>query len=179
MIPMPESGRRPVLPCNLSVTQDPEWVADCGWPAWRGRRGRRLGTHTGDSSGFGLLEALVAVAILGVAAAILIAASRTSVAGQQRSRVYGDAATAVKEALEGLQLLSLDSLSRLADAALPHSQGAKVEVRATARGVRPADVADFAALDTSSLRHVTLTAVFPGQTGAPVRKTFSTIVYRP
>ncbi len=129
--------------------------------------------------GLTLLEVLIAVVIISIAAVILMAASKTSVAGQLRSKVYGDAATATKEALEEIQSLPLDSLSRLSSTPISHTQGPTVSVVATARGVVPGDVANFAALDTSSLRYVTLATRFPGKTGSPVTRTFTTIVFKP
>lgn len=139
-----------------------------------GRGGRACGER-----GLTLLEVLIAVVIISIAAVILMAASRTSVAGQLRSKVYGDAATATKEALEEIQSLPMDSLSRLSGTPMAHTQGPTVSVSATARGVLPADVANFGALDTSSLRYVTLATRFPGKTGAPVTRTFTTIVFKP
>ena len=139
-----------------------------------GRVGRACGER-----GLTLLEVLIAVVIISIAAVILMAASRTSVAGQLRSKVYGDAATATKEALEEIQSLPMDSLSRLSATPMAHTQGPTVSVSATTRGVRPADVANFAALDTSSLRYVTLATRFPGKTGVPVTRTFTTIVFKP
>lgn len=138
--------------------------------------GNLKGTSRG---GFTLIEVVVAVAVLALAAAIMMSVSRTSVAGQLRSRIYGDAAVATKEALEEIQLLPLDEVTRLSGTAMPHSQGPEVTVRATARGIRPGDVSDISALDTSSLRHLTLATSFPGQSGDPVERTFTTIVFRP
>lgn len=129
--------------------------------------------------GLTLVEVVVAVVIIGIAAVIMLAASRTSVAGQLRSKVYGDAAVATKEALEEIQLMTMDAVSGLRATPMPHSQGPTVTVRATARGVRPTDVTDFSALDTSSLRHLTLATSFPGQAGDPVERTFTTIVFKP
>jgi prepilin-type N-terminal cleavage/methylation domain-containing protein len=130
-------------------------------------------------SGLTLLEVLIAVVILGIASVILMAASRGTVAGQLRSKVYGDVAVATKEALEEIQLLTMDEVTKLSATSMPHSQGPSVTVRATARSVKPTDVTDFAALDTSSLRHLTLAASFPGHAGDPVERTFTTIVFKP
>lgn len=133
----------------------------------------------GGQGGLSLIEVLIAITILAVSGTLLLMASRTSVTGQQRAKVYGEAATAAKEVLEGVQLLGLDSVSRLQDTPMEHSQGGTVEVRATARGVQPSDIANFAGLDTSTLRHLTLRTRFPGESGALVTKVFTTIVFKP
>lgn len=143
-----------------------------------------MGTMKGNMKdtmqrGLTLIEVLVAVVIIGIAAVIMVAASRGTIAGQLRSKVYGDVAVATKEALEEIQLLTREEVSVLSSTSMPHSQGPGVTVRATARSLRPSDVTDIAALDTSSLRHLTLAASFPGQAGDPVERTFTTIVFKP
>jgi hypothetical protein len=130
-------------------------------------------------AGATMVEVVVAVIILGIAASIMVVSSKTSVVGQLRSKAYGDAATATKEVLESIQILPLDSVSRLAGAAMEHTQGPSVTVRATSRGVLPADVTDFARLDTSSLRHLTLQTFFKNKAGGEVAKTFTTIIFKP
>ncbi|MDB5048841.1 MAG: hypothetical protein JWO30_1912 [Fibrobacteres bacterium] len=132
-----------------------------------------------SQTGISLLEVAIAVVILGIAGSILAAASKTSVTGQLRSKAYGDAATATREVLENIQLLSLDSVSRLLGTPMGHSQGPTVTVSATARGVLPSDVSDFGGLDTSSLRYLTLLTRFKSKAGGDVNKTFTTIVFKP
>jgi len=134
---------------------------------------------TGGQAGLGMLEVLIAVIIISIAATILIISSRTAVTGQQRSRAYGDAATAVKEAMEIIQMLPLDSISRMSDTPLEHSQGPSVAVKASARGVLPSDVTNFASQDTSTLRYITLQASFKSQAGFTVTKIFTTVIYKP
>lgn len=129
--------------------------------------------------GASLLEAVVAIIILSFAGTLLVANSRTSASGQERSKVYGEASTATKEVLESLRILGLDSLSRVRGRSMPHSQGPAIEVKATVRGVLPSDVDGFAGLDTATLRYVTLRTFFRSHAGAPVSKTFSTILYKP
>lgn len=129
--------------------------------------------------GISLLEVMIAVIILSVASAILVMTSKVSVTGQTRSKVYGNAAMATKEVLENLRTLSVDSVSKLNDKPMPHSQGGSVEVKVTARGLTSADVDDIAALDTSSLRHVTLHTSFKSKAGDWITKSYSTIVYMP
>lgn len=129
--------------------------------------------------GASLLEVMIAVIILSVASGILIMTSKISTTGQTRSKVYGDAATATKEVLENLQTLSVDSISKLNNTVMTHSQGASVVVKASARSLVAADVDDITALDTTSLRRVTLNTQFKNKAGAWVTKVFSTIVYRP
>jgi prepilin-type N-terminal cleavage/methylation domain-containing protein len=141
------------------------------------RMDRRNGPES--QSGVSMLEVVVAVVILSIAASILAATTRNSATGQLRSKAYGDAATATKEALESIQLLSLDSISRLSSTDMEHTQGPSVSVSATARGVIPGDVSNFAGLDTSSLRHLTLRTRFKSKAGADVVKTFTTIVFKP
>jgi hypothetical protein len=99
--------------------------------------------------------------------------------GQLRSKVYGDAATATKEALESVQLLPLDSVSLLKNTVMPHSQGPTITVKASCRGVAASDVNNIASLDTTSLRYLTLDTYFKSKAGATVVKNFHTIVYRP
>ncbi len=129
--------------------------------------------------GISLLEVVMAVIILSIAASILATASKSAVTGQLRSKAYGDAATATKEALESIELLPLDSVTRLSATAMEHSQGPSVTVSATAREVRPGDVSNFSGLDTSSLRHLTLRTRFKNKAGGDVIKTFTTIVFKP
>ncbi len=145
-----------------------------------------MDTGGGKSAGGGpgqcgltLIEVLIAVVILAFAASILIFSSRSSVTGQLRSKVYGDAATATKEALQGVELLPLDSLSRLRDTPMAHSQGPGITVLATARSLLPGDVEDLSRLDTSTLRHVTLRTLFKKKSGENVAKQFTTILFRP
>ena len=133
----------------------------------------------GSQTGISLLEVLVAVVILGIAGSILAVTSKSSVTGQLRSKAYGDAATATREVLENIRLLSLDSISHLLGTPMDHTQGPAVVVSATARGVLPGDVSDFGGLDTSSLRHLTLQTRFKNKAGADVNKTFTTIVFKP
>ncbi len=132
-----------------------------------------------SQAGLTLLEVIIGVIILSIAASILVVTSRTSMLGQTRSKVYGDAATATKEALQTIQLLPLDSVSRLDNNLMEHSQGPSVEVRASSRSLTSADVTDLAAFDTSSLRYITLATSFHSQSGITVSKVFHTIVYRP
>jgi prepilin-type N-terminal cleavage/methylation domain-containing protein len=131
------------------------------------------------NAGLTLLEVLIGVIILTIAASILVVSSRTSITGQLRSKVYGDAATATKEALESIQLLPLDSLSLLKNAVMQHSQGPAIEVKATIRGLVSTDVNNIAILDTTTLRYLTLDTYFKAKSGATVVKNFHTIVYRP
>jgi type II secretory pathway pseudopilin PulG len=130
-------------------------------------------------SGISLLEVVIGVIIISFAGSILMVSSRTSVTGQLRSKIYGDAATATKEAIENIQLLPLDSVTRLSSSPMEHTQGSTVTVKATARGVVPADVSNFAALDTSTLRYVTLQTRFKNKAGNTATKTFTTIIYKP
>jgi prepilin-type N-terminal cleavage/methylation domain-containing protein len=133
----------------------------------------------GSQAGISLLEVAVAVVIIGIAASILAATSKTTVTGQLRSKAYGDAATATREVIEEIQLLSLDSISHLVGTIMGHTQGSAVTVSATARGVLPGDVSNFSGLDTSSLRYVTLQTRFRNKAGGTVNKTFTTIVFKP
>lgn len=130
-------------------------------------------------AGISLLEVIVSVTILGVAGGFLLMNSRTSATGNERSKVYAEASTATKEVLETIRLLPLDSLSRLQDRVMEHSQGTGVLVRATVRGVLPPDVDGFAGLDTSTLRHLTLRTSYRNVAGSMVGRTFSTILYKP
>ena len=132
-----------------------------------------------NQEGVSLLEVIIAVIIISIAASIYMVSSRTSVTGQIRSKVYGEAATATKEALELIQIWPLDSLKTLNNSPIPHNQGAGVEVRATSRGVRASDVRDISILDTTTLRHVTLVTRFKSKAGGKVAKSFSTIVFKP
>jgi Tfp pilus assembly protein PilV len=136
-------------------------------------------TAAAGQKGASLLEVMIAVIILTVASGIMIMTSKISVTGQTRSKVYGDAATATKEVLENLQTLSVDSLSRLNNTVMTHSQGSSIIVKASARSLVAADVDDISALDTTSLRRVTLNTQFKNKAGSWVTKVFSTIVYRP
>lgn len=129
--------------------------------------------------GFSLLEVIIGIIILGVASTTLLFASRTAVTGQLRSKAYGDAATATREALESIQLLTLDSVSRLKNAPVPHSQGPLVAVEATTSLLAAADVANLNALDTTTLRRLTLKTRFKNKAGQDVVKTFNTILYKP
>jgi prepilin-type N-terminal cleavage/methylation domain-containing protein len=136
-------------------------------------------TARAPQRGVSLLEVMIAVIILGIASGIMVMTSKISVTGQTRSKVYGDAATATKEVLENLQAMPIDSLSQLNNTVMSHSQGSSIIVKATARSLVAADVDDISALDTTSLRRVTLNTQFKNKAGAWVTKVFSTIVYRP
>jgi hypothetical protein len=130
-------------------------------------------------SGVSLLEVCIAVVILGIAGTLLMVNSRTSETGQQRSRIYGEAATATQEVLAEIQLLNLDSMSRLKNTLMAHSQGTDISVRATVRGVLAGDVDDFPGLDTTTLRALTLSTSFKSKSGRTVTKRFNTILYKP
>lgn len=129
--------------------------------------------------GTSLLEVVIAVIILSFASTLLLLNSRTSAAGNQRSQAYSEAASATKEVFESLQQLPMDSLERIHGRTMPHSQSADVKVIADVRDVSPADVDDFAAQDTSSLRRVSLRTTFSNHAGDQVTKSFSTILYKP
>ena len=130
-------------------------------------------------AGVSLLEALIGIVLIGMAAAFLIYSSRTSAAGQTRSKVYGDAGAATREVMENIALMPLDTVARLDNTLMTHSQGPGVEVRASARAVQPADVSNFSDLDLATLRHLTLVTRFANKAGGKASKTFTTIVYRP
>lgn len=129
--------------------------------------------------GISLLEVVVAVIILSFASGVLIMNSKTSGAGDQRTKLYGEVTVATREVLDALKLLPLDSLTKIKSKVQSHSQSSNIVVTANVRGVLPTDVDNFAKLDTSSLRYVTLTTSYPNQAGLRVSKIFSTIVYKP
>jgi prepilin-type N-terminal cleavage/methylation domain-containing protein len=132
-----------------------------------------------QEKGVSLIEVLIAVVVISMAILVLVYASRTSVAGQLRSKVYGDAATATREAMENIQLLPFDSLNLLLEAPINHSQGSGVKVFASVRGLLPGDVSNMDDVDTSSLRYLVLRTEFKNKVGARVSKSFTTILYRP
>jgi Tfp pilus assembly protein PilV len=131
------------------------------------------------AAGVSLIEVLIALVILTAAGTLLAFSSRSSVTGQLRTKVYGDAATATREAMENIDLLPFDSLVNLNNASITHSQGPSIHVFASVRSLLPTDVADINALDTSSLRYITLRTEFKSQAGSLVSKHFSTIIFRP
>ena len=133
----------------------------------------------GSQKGLTLLEVLIAVIVLSLAASLLVFSSRSSVTGYVRSKIWGDAATATKEAMANLEMLPIDSLSRLSKTPITHSQGSGIQVFATVRGVTPSDVSNFATLDTSTLRYVTLSTQFKNKAGNLVKKEFTTILIKP
>lgn len=126
-----------------------------------------------------MLEVVVAVIILSFASGVLIMNSKTSGAGDQRTKIYGEVTVATREVLESLKLLQLDSLSKIKSVVQPHSQSSNITVTANVRGVLTTDVDNFTSLDTSSLRHVTLTTRYPNQAGITASKVFTTIIYKP
>jgi prepilin-type N-terminal cleavage/methylation domain-containing protein len=130
-------------------------------------------------AGFSLLETLVALIVLAALSGFLVSNSRTAGKGNAQSRIYGKAATATKEAVESLNLLSLREVSALREKAMHHSQGPAITVVATARSVRSGDVPDINAQDTSTLRMVDLVTTFQGAAGKPVEKRFTLVVYKP
>lgn len=132
-----------------------------------------------SQDGLTLLEVLVAIIIVSLALGIFLTSSRTSLVGNERSRVYGGAATATVEALEAVKLMSLAQVKALRSTPVAHSQGSPITVTATARDVTAADVSDLATLDASTLQLVTLSTAFKNRQGVQVTKTFSTIIYRP
>jgi prepilin-type N-terminal cleavage/methylation domain-containing protein len=129
--------------------------------------------------GLTLLEVLVALIILSVALGIFLTSSRTSQVGNERSRVYGGAATAVVEAHEAVKLMTLAQVKALRNTPVTHSQGSRVTVTATSRDVTAADVGDLSTLDAAKLQFVTLSTAFRNRQGAQVTKSFTTIIYRP
>ncbi len=133
------------------------------------------------SKGLSLLEVLIAIIIIAVASSIFMVSSRSSLTGNERSKMYGDAAVATKEVMAAVQLMTLAEVDLLnaTDMADHHSQGAGVAVKATARVIAAGDVTDIASLDATTLRHVTLATTFKNKTGGNVTKTFTTIVYKP
>ena len=140
---------------------------------------RNAGTTGAGQAGLTLLEVIIAIIILSVATVAMINTSSISVTGQTRSKVYGDASTASKEVLENLRALSLDSLSRLDNALMPHSQGNGVRIYVTAHGVTASDVDSFSILDTTTLRRLVMNTQFKSKAGDWVTKSFSTIMYKP
>jgi prepilin-type N-terminal cleavage/methylation domain-containing protein len=145
----------------------------------KGAAGTAVPTRRWSERGLTLLEVMIAVIILSIASALMMATSRISTTGQNRSKIYGDASTATREVLENLRTLTLDSINHLSNSKMPHSQGGSVEVYVTSRSLIAADVDDINALDTTSLRWVTLNTRFKSKAGTWVTKTFSTIVYKP
>jgi prepilin-type N-terminal cleavage/methylation domain-containing protein len=129
--------------------------------------------------GLTLLEVLIALIIVSVALGIFLTSSNTSLIGNERSRVYGGAATATVEAHEAVKLMSMDQIKALSNTPVPHSQGSRITVTATARNVLSTDVGDYATLDASKLQFVTLSTAFMNKAGVKVTKTFTTIVYKP
>jgi type II secretory pathway pseudopilin PulG len=132
-----------------------------------------------NQNGISLLEVVVAVIILSFASSVLIMNSKTSGAGDQRTKIYGEVTVATREVLDALKLLPLDSLSKIKSKVQPHSQSAKIVVTADVRGVLATDVDNFASIDTSTLRYVSLSTSFPNKAGIKVAKVFSTIIYKP
>lgn len=148
-------------------------------PSSNSAEGARTACLPGRQRGISILEAVIAIVLLGVGSSMLIVSSKSSTAGNSRSKVFGSAATATKEAMEEIQILPFDSLSRLNNTVIRHSQGPAVTVLATARGVARSDVADMTRLDTSSLRYLILKTRFKDRAGAMVTKNFTTIIFKP
>lgn len=140
---------------------------------------RRGGTSPRAQRGLTLLEVLVALIVVGVAAGLFLSSNRTASFGNERSGIYGKAANATLEAVEAVRLMSLDAAGRLRESEIAHTQGGAIRVTATVRSVSASDVHDLAALDTASLRHLTLKTAFQGKGGRQVEKTFTTILYKP
>jgi hypothetical protein len=132
-----------------------------------------------SAAGISLLETLVALVVLAILSGYLVHNSRTAGKGNAQSRIYGKAATATKEAIESLDLLSLKEVSSLREKSMQHSQGPSITVVATARNLQPGDAPDINAQDTSTLRMVDLVTTFQGAAGKPVEKRFSVVVYKP
>lgn len=134
---------------------------------------------TDNRKGLTLLEVLVGVVIISIAAVVMLANSRSAATGQVRSKVYGNAATATREAEEVVSLMPLDSIDRLRETEMPHTQGPRIEVTATARPLTEADGEDLTTLETASLRHLTFRTTFESASGGRVTRVFTTVVYRP
>ncbi|HKP95528.1 MAG TPA: type II secretion system protein [Fibrobacteria bacterium] len=129
--------------------------------------------------GFSLLEVLIGIVILGIATTVMTLSSRTAQTGQMRSKTYGEAATATWEILEQVQNMSIDSMDRLKDRVMEHSQGPDITVKASIRGTLSSDVANINDLDTTSLRRLDILTTFKGANGQIRSMRFHTIVYRP
>jgi Tfp pilus assembly protein PilV len=129
--------------------------------------------------GFSLLEALIGIVILAIATTVMTLASRTAQTGQLRSRTYGEASTATWEVLEQVQNMPLDSMGKLRDRIMEHSQGPDITVKASVRGTISSDVADINDLDTTSLRRLDLTTTFKAVNGDVRTMKFHTIIYQP
>ncbi len=129
--------------------------------------------------GLTMLEVLIALIFVSVAAAALILSSNTSLLGNERSRTYGGATMATIEALDAVKLMSLDEIKLLSETGLEHSQGGDVTVKVTARDVGEDDVSELSSLNPTTLQHVTFSTAFKNKEGEDVIKTFTTFVYKP
>ncbi len=137
--------------------------------------------HRITQNGFSLLEALIALVVLGITLTYFITGTRTSTAGNHRADIQTRVTLSVQETMEHLYLMNISDLDNLdADAMLISRPEDAIAVRVKVRNVSPAELQFPGAQDLSTLRHVTLTATFPGEGGSAARsRRFASILYAP